>query len=647
MAPTQPCRYYAMGACTRGNACTFLHANNNNKDAGICEFYLQGNCRFGSYCQLKHTKPKKPVQPQPPKPIQPTVIKPVSVPVSVKKEEKIVLGLCPFQYKGECKYGSTCKYVHGIQCPNCLKYCLDPRDEDQEHANHIMNCTEEKEFTECVVCFEIVQEKKDPRFGLLTCQHCVCLECIRTWRENSTSTAKSCPICRSTTYFVTPSTKWPKTEEEKQEMISKYKEKLSQIDCRHYNKGNGTCPFSTSCFYRHVDEYGVKHSDKIRILSNGDFDDEGLKKGIPFCTTTDRCLNAPLTSYKHIHILRHITRTLKRQPSSGKFTEKNFEEISVGGSANTENLKKIARNTFTQMANAGKGYLVAQGWIPEHKKEHITIKPPIKSLYFLSDDEPIIVTEVSDLIADSLYYALTVNEPLPRKQASFSEVEEFFGKLKTKRKLDEDDISIIKECFAKQKIKYEDLIETGDLAITDEKLKEDGISQRGSRNAILAVIKRASDNAVEEHILKCTSSAEKYKKLECGICYEVIEEKKDSRYALLSCNCPTCRTLTYFVVPSNVWPVTDTERNRLIEGYKKQLSLIDCKYTSGHTCRFGTSCFYKHAPGAENSFQRESIHERMRRMLEAFSRYHFEIDGDDLYDANMHEDGFDAFDLIG
>ncbi|KAJ3270958.1 hypothetical protein HDV01_007288 [Terramyces sp. JEL0728] len=199
------------------------------------------------------------------------------VPVSVKKEEKVVLGLCPFQYKGECKYGKTCKYVHGTQCPNCLKYCLDPRDSDQEHANHILNCTSEQEATECVVCFEIVQEKKDPRFGLLTCQHCVCLECIRTWRENSTSTSKSCPICRSTTYFVTPSTKWPKTKEEKQELIQKYKEKLSQIDCRHYNKGNGTCPFSTSCFYRHVDEYGVKHSDKIRILSNGDYEDEGLK----------------------------------------------------------------------------------------------------------------------------------------------------------------------------------------------------------------------------------------------------------------------------------------------------------------------------------------------------------------------------------
>lgn len=31
-----------------------------------------------------------------------------------------------------------------------------------------------------------------------------------------------------------------------------YKAKLGTIDCRHFAFGDGTCPFSTSCFYRHA-----------------------------------------------------------------------------------------------------------------------------------------------------------------------------------------------------------------------------------------------------------------------------------------------------------------------------------------------------------------------------------------------------------
>jgi E3 ubiquitin-protein ligase makorin len=76
---------------------------------------------------------------------------------------------------------------------------------------------------------------------------------------------------------VTPSLDWPANSVEKTRIVEEYKEKLSKIDCRHYNKGKGSCPFSTSCFYRHVDEYGVSDKDKIRIISNQDYEDEGLK----------------------------------------------------------------------------------------------------------------------------------------------------------------------------------------------------------------------------------------------------------------------------------------------------------------------------------------------------------------------------------
>ena len=61
----------------------------------------------------------------------------------------------------------------------------------------------------------------------LACDHCVCLECIRTWRTNEqVETSKTCPICRTVTGFVTPSSIWPPNEEAKQRIIDAYRKKL-------------------------------------------------------------------------------------------------------------------------------------------------------------------------------------------------------------------------------------------------------------------------------------------------------------------------------------------------------------------------------------------------------------------------------------
>ncbi|KAJ3267646.1 hypothetical protein HDV01_004585 [Terramyces sp. JEL0728] len=204
---------------------------------------------------------------------------------------------------------------------------------------------------------------------------------------------------------------------------------------------------------------------------------------------------------------------LKRDPSSGEFLEKQFEEISFGGSAATENIKKITKEVLSQTINTGKGYLVAQGWIPEHKKEHITVKhrddkfdlevstllslsdliqavqnkfnvpAPIKSIFRLRDGNPVIVTDVKDLRADFLYYVLTVNEELPKKKTTFSNMEEFYGKLKTEQGLNDIHIEIIKQVFNDQIIGFQQL-----NTLTDEELKECGLQQVGFRKAILKVI---------------------------------------------------------------------------------------------------------------------------------------------------------------
>ena len=115
---------------------------------------------------------------------------------------------------------------------------------------------------------------------------------------------------------------------------------------------------------------------------------------------------------------------LKRDPSSGEILEKDFEEISFGGSALTENFKKIAKETFETMMGCASGIGVSKRWIPETKKEHISVKlgdkrihleissmeclldvigkkleiaAPIKTIYLVEDNDTIVVTDVKDL----------------------------------------------------------------------------------------------------------------------------------------------------------------------------------------------------------------------------------------------------------
>jgi hypothetical protein len=66
--------------------------------------------------------------------------------------------------------------------------------------------------------------------------------------------------------------------------------------------------------------------------------------------------------------------TLKRDPSSGEFLERELEEISFGGSAATENVKKIVKEAVASVTNAATGFGIAKGWISAVKEKHISFK---------------------------------------------------------------------------------------------------------------------------------------------------------------------------------------------------------------------------------------------------------------------------------
>ncbi|KAJ3324520.1 hypothetical protein HDU76_013401 [Blyttiomyces sp. JEL0837] len=200
--------------------------------------------------------------------------------------------LCPFALHGTCKFGEHCRYVHGLQCPKCLKFCLNPFDPPEMHNEHIEVCkgiaaagvgNRKGIALDCAICFESVVNKKDPRFGLLNlldtvligtvldCDHCVCLQCIRQWRSNERmDNAKSCPVCRQITYVVVPSTSWITDPNEKQEALEAYKNRMALIDCKHYAFGEGTCPFGTSCLYRHIMKDGSREQVNLRIVQGDD-----------------------------------------------------------------------------------------------------------------------------------------------------------------------------------------------------------------------------------------------------------------------------------------------------------------------------------------------------------------------------------------
>lgn len=59
-------------------------------------------------------------------------------------------------------------------------------------------------------------------------------------------------MCRQVTHYVTPSLVWPADEDEKDAITGAYRNKLASIDCRNFDFGAGSCPFSTSCMYRHA-----------------------------------------------------------------------------------------------------------------------------------------------------------------------------------------------------------------------------------------------------------------------------------------------------------------------------------------------------------------------------------------------------------
>ncbi|KAG9138209.1 hypothetical protein Leryth_001441 [Lithospermum erythrorhizon] len=324
------CKFFAHGACLKGENCEFSH-DWNAPPNNICTFYQKGNCAYGSRCRYDHVKVSQLLQTpgsgssatSHPRSVSGSATVPrsgVYTTDSILGERFVSMSspawsekplshdsvddggtresrsvdpfdrpLCSFAAAGSCPRGENCPHIHGDLCATCGKQCLHPfrLHEREEHRKtcekrqtHLESLKQSQEI-ECSVCLERVLAKPtaaERKFGILSeCDHPFCVSCIRNWRNSSpasgmdvNSTLRACPICRKLSYFIVPSVIWYFSNKEKEELVDNYKAKLRSIDCKHFDFGNGTCPFGTSCFYKHAYRDGRLEEVVLRHLGGED-----------------------------------------------------------------------------------------------------------------------------------------------------------------------------------------------------------------------------------------------------------------------------------------------------------------------------------------------------------------------------------------
>ncbi|EDR05631.1 uncharacterized protein LACBIDRAFT_294785 [Laccaria bicolor S238N-H82] len=179
-----------------------------SKSRGICKYYNSPRgCFSGDSCKFLHgEEPGQNVQP-------------LLTPYDQAKQ-------CRYYQHGFCKRGELCWFKH-----------VDP------HQTNIL----EEEDQLCSVCFE-----KPVTFGLLG----------KPGDVVESGNTKKCPMCRTASRFITPSSKFC-IAGEKADAIKAYQASMGRVTCRYFqtsqakNKNKPLCPFGKDCFYKHVNEDGT------------------------------------------------------------------------------------------------------------------------------------------------------------------------------------------------------------------------------------------------------------------------------------------------------------------------------------------------------------------------------------------------------
>ncbi|KAE8890899.1 hypothetical protein PF005_g1866 [Phytophthora fragariae] len=230
----------------------------------LCRFFVLGKCRFGSRCTYSHALPAQ--------------VSECAADEADGLSAAAALVDCPFFLRGNCKYGGYCRLRHNpAMLPGAATAArATPRAVRSSGAGYtpsnnaatsgaaVSREDNQQDFT-CGICFDdIVQSGK--YFGLLSCDHCFCLDCLRSWRQSKDmelEVIRACPACRVPSDFIVPSLIFCKGDE-KRKVVEAYKSHLALRECKYFNGLLGSCPFGPRCFYAHRDAEGrdVKHLDR-------------------------------------------------------------------------------------------------------------------------------------------------------------------------------------------------------------------------------------------------------------------------------------------------------------------------------------------------------------------------------------------------
>jgi E3 ubiquitin-protein ligase makorin len=115
---------------------------------------------------------------------------------------------------------------------------------------------------------------------------------------------KTCPMCRTTSHFITPSSIFVEHgTPEKERAIQGYKESMARVPCKYFIKTRTSpkpmCPFGKDCFYKHektdgsihvfsegVDvsmrRYAARYAPRRRVLFGYDSDSDDDFEDFPF-----------------------------------------------------------------------------------------------------------------------------------------------------------------------------------------------------------------------------------------------------------------------------------------------------------------------------------------------------------------------------
>ncbi|KAJ2920512.1 hypothetical protein H1R20_g16582, partial [Candolleomyces eurysporus] len=225
-----------------------------HKPRGICRYYnVPRGCFAGSKCKFLHGEPPQDdakVEGSSEQTQQPT--RALLTPYDQAKR-------CRYYANGFCKRGEECWFRH------VADDALSPNGKGKEREDDGGSDSESEHL--CSICLE-----KPVTFGLLGgCSHVFCIACIKQWRDPnsksidvvSSGNNKKCPMCRTPSNFITPSSVYVKHgTEEKNIIVQMYRESMARVQCRYFENSirkSPMCPFGKDCFYKHEKPDGTLH----------------------------------------------------------------------------------------------------------------------------------------------------------------------------------------------------------------------------------------------------------------------------------------------------------------------------------------------------------------------------------------------------